>query len=121
MRCYNCNSEGHIAKQCTVKKRVRDSELFKDKMLLAQAQEAGVADHVDAYDSDCDDEATANAIFKANLSPVGSINEMKKIPLEMIQKPREKLLLREKKFRCWKFQYSLSEISLSLKNQNTHR
>ncbi|GJZ04691.1 hypothetical protein Tco_0537966, partial [Tanacetum coccineum] len=31
--------------------------------------------HVDAYDSDCDDEATANAIFMANLSPVASIND----------------------------------------------
>ncbi|GJW99341.1 hypothetical protein Tco_0183255 [Tanacetum coccineum] len=32
------------------------------------------ADHVDAYDSDCDDEATACAIFMASLSPTGSIN-----------------------------------------------
>nr|GEW63032.1 integrase, catalytic region, zinc finger, CCHC-type, peptidase aspartic, catalytic [Tanacetum cinerariifolium] len=29
-------------------------------------------DHVDAYDSDCDDKATTNAIFMANLSPVDS-------------------------------------------------
>ncbi|GJX27490.1 hypothetical protein Tco_0233786 [Tanacetum coccineum] len=28
------------------------------------------ANHVDAYDSDCDDEATSNAIFMANLSPI---------------------------------------------------
>ncbi|GKB77062.1 integrase, catalytic region, zinc finger, CCHC-type containing protein [Tanacetum coccineum] len=105
--CYNCNDEGHISKQCTAKKRVKYSEWFKDKMILAQAQEAGVvlndeqqdfladsleetddcedlqlqattnfkADHVDAYDSDCDDEATANAIFMANFSPVGSLND----------------------------------------------
>nr|GEY77010.1 integrase, catalytic region, zinc finger, CCHC-type, peptidase aspartic, catalytic [Tanacetum cinerariifolium] len=72
--CYNCNDEGHIAKQRTVKKRVKDSEWLKDKMLLAQAQEAGVANYVDAYDSDCDDEATTNAIFMENLSPVGFIN-----------------------------------------------
>ncbi|GKG45836.1 hypothetical protein Tco_0498282, partial [Tanacetum coccineum] len=32
------------------------------------------ADHVDAYDSDCDDKATENAIFMSALSPVGSIN-----------------------------------------------
>ncbi|GJY99937.1 hypothetical protein Tco_0517367 [Tanacetum coccineum] len=32
----------HIAKQCTARKKVKDSEWFKDKMLLAQAQEAGV-------------------------------------------------------------------------------
>nr|GEU60972.1 hypothetical protein [Tanacetum cinerariifolium] len=99
-------SEGHIAKQCTSKKRVKDAEWFKEKMLLAQAQEAGVVlpddqqdlladrlkemnddeglklqttssfkvEHVDAYDSDCDDEATAYAIFMASLSPAGSIN-----------------------------------------------
>ncbi|GKD91700.1 hypothetical protein Tco_1367207 [Tanacetum coccineum] len=91
----------------TAKNRVKDSKWFKDKMLLTQAQEAGVvlneeqqdlladsleeindcedlqlqattnfkANHVDAYDSDYDDEATANAIFIANLSPVGSIND----------------------------------------------
>ncbi|GJU64588.1 retrovirus-related pol polyprotein from transposon TNT 1-94 [Tanacetum coccineum] len=82
IRCYNCNGEGHMAKQCTARKRVKDSEWFKEKMLLAQAQEARVvldeeqqADHVDAYDSDCDDEATANAIFMANLSQVGSLND----------------------------------------------
>ncbi|GJZ78230.1 integrase, catalytic region, zinc finger, CCHC-type containing protein, partial [Tanacetum coccineum] len=40
IRCYKCNSEGHIAKQCTTKKRVKDSEWFKEKMLPAQAQEA---------------------------------------------------------------------------------
>ncbi|GJW75134.1 integrase, catalytic region, zinc finger, CCHC-type containing protein [Tanacetum coccineum] len=88
IRCYNYNGEGHISKQCTVIKRVKDSEWFKDKMLLDQAQEARVvlndeqhdffadsleetndyedlqlqattnfkADHVDAYDSKCDDE-----------------------------------------------------------------
>ncbi|GJU40798.1 retrovirus-related pol polyprotein from transposon TNT 1-94 [Tanacetum coccineum] len=91
----------------SAKKRVKDSEWFKDKMLLAQAQEVGVVlndekqdfladsleetddckdlqlqatanfkvDHVDAYDSDCDDEATANVIFMASLTPVGSIND----------------------------------------------
>ncbi|GJX96116.1 integrase, catalytic region, zinc finger, CCHC-type containing protein [Tanacetum coccineum] len=75
VRCSNCNGEGHIAKQCTTKKWVKYSEWFKEKMLLAQPQEAGVADHVDAYDSDCDEEASANAIFMLNLSPVGSIND----------------------------------------------
>nr|GEZ49875.1 hypothetical protein [Tanacetum cinerariifolium]GEZ50422.1 hypothetical protein [Tanacetum cinerariifolium] len=40
VRCYNHNDEGDIAKQCTIKKRVKNSELFKDKMLLVQEQEA---------------------------------------------------------------------------------
>ncbi|GKF08370.1 hypothetical protein Tco_0042594, partial [Tanacetum coccineum] len=30
--------------------------------------------HVDAYDLDCDDEATACAIFMASISPVESLN-----------------------------------------------
>ncbi|GJY43682.1 hypothetical protein Tco_0431895 [Tanacetum coccineum] len=33
------------------------------------------ADYVDAYDSDYDDEATANTILMANFSPVGSLND----------------------------------------------
>nr|GEV46726.1 hypothetical protein [Tanacetum cinerariifolium] len=97
--------EGHIVKQCSAKKRVKDSKWFKHKMLLTQAQEARVVlnedqqdfltdrleenddcndlqlhttsnfkvDHVDAYDSDCDDEATASVITMDNLSPVGSL------------------------------------------------
>ncbi|GKB08715.1 reverse transcriptase domain-containing protein [Tanacetum coccineum] len=62
--CYNCNGEGYIAKQCTAKKRVKDSECFKDKMLLSLAQEAGfvlndeqhhfLADSLEETD-DCDD------------------------------------------------------------------
>ncbi|GJR37056.1 reverse transcriptase domain-containing protein [Tanacetum coccineum] len=86
IRCYNCKGKGHMAKPCTTRKRVNDSEWFKEKMLLAQEQEAGVildehqqdflvVDHVDAYDSDCDNEATANAIFIENLSHVGSLND----------------------------------------------
>ncbi|GJU62286.1 hypothetical protein Tco_1244121 [Tanacetum coccineum] len=39
--------------------------------LQLQATTNFKADHVDAYDSDCDDEATANVIFRANLSHVG--------------------------------------------------
>nr|GEV74624.1 hypothetical protein [Tanacetum cinerariifolium] len=49
--------------------------MFKVDSLKGYAGNAGMmADHVDAYDSDCDDEANTNAIFLANLSPVGSIN-----------------------------------------------
>ncbi|GKB52168.1 retrovirus-related pol polyprotein from transposon TNT 1-94 [Tanacetum coccineum] len=85
VRCYNCNGEGHMAKQCIARKRVKDSEWFKEKMLLAQAQEAGVvldeerqvflADSLEETDEYCDDEATANAIFMENLSHVGSLND----------------------------------------------
>ncbi|GJR62373.1 hypothetical protein Tco_1504535 [Tanacetum coccineum] len=43
IKCYNCNGIRHIAKNCTQPKRPRNSEYFKDKMLLMQAQENGVA------------------------------------------------------------------------------
>ncbi|GJX28850.1 putative reverse transcriptase domain-containing protein [Tanacetum coccineum] len=66
IRCYNCNGEGYIAKQCTAKKRVKDYEWCTSNFK---------ADHVDTYDSDCDDKATANAIFMVNFSPVGSLND----------------------------------------------
>nr|GEW43940.1 hypothetical protein [Tanacetum cinerariifolium] len=39
--CYNCKSEGHMAKQCTKPKRKCDAEWFKDKVLLVQAQANG--------------------------------------------------------------------------------
>ncbi|GJR26936.1 retrovirus-related pol polyprotein from transposon TNT 1-94 [Tanacetum coccineum] len=41
VKCYNCQGEGHMARQCTQPKRPRNSAWFMEKLLLVEAQEAG--------------------------------------------------------------------------------
>ncbi|GKC50140.1 retrovirus-related pol polyprotein from transposon TNT 1-94, partial [Tanacetum coccineum] len=80
VKCYNCQGEGHMARQCTKPKRLRNYAWFKEKMLLVQAHESGqVLDeeqlafltNPDAYDSDCDDISSAKVLM-ANLSSYDS-------------------------------------------------
>ncbi|GJV89403.1 integrase, catalytic region, zinc finger, CCHC-type containing protein [Tanacetum coccineum] len=41
VKCYNCQGEGHMVRQCTQPKRPRNATWYKDKAMLAEAQEAG--------------------------------------------------------------------------------
>ncbi|GKF72406.1 copia protein, partial [Tanacetum coccineum] len=83
VKCYNCQGEGQMARQCTQPKRLRNAAWFKEKLMLAEAQEAGqILDEeqlaflsnpdLDAYDSDCDDLSSAKAVLMANLSSCDS-------------------------------------------------
>nr|GEX90956.1 hypothetical protein [Tanacetum cinerariifolium] len=40
VKCYNCQGEGHMARQWTQPKRPRNATWFKEKAMLAEAQEA---------------------------------------------------------------------------------
>ncbi|GKG26027.1 retrovirus-related pol polyprotein from transposon TNT 1-94, partial [Tanacetum coccineum] len=35
VKCYNCQGEGHMSRQCTQPKRPRNTAWFKDKAMLA--------------------------------------------------------------------------------------
>ncbi|GJX41357.1 retrovirus-related pol polyprotein from transposon TNT 1-94 [Tanacetum coccineum] len=57
--CYNCHGEGHVSRQCKEKKRVKDSQYFKDKMLLMEAKEKGTVLDAEAEAFLADVECTA--------------------------------------------------------------
>nr|GEY78197.1 hypothetical protein [Tanacetum cinerariifolium] len=73
VKCFNCQEEGYMTRQCLKPKRKRDATWFRDKVLIVEAKgSAYQVDDLDAYDSDSDDFSTTKEVFMANLSSNGS-------------------------------------------------
>nr|GEY86059.1 hypothetical protein [Tanacetum cinerariifolium] len=71
LKCFNCQGECHMARQCLKPKRKRDATWFKDKVLLVESvithNATYQADDLDAYDYDCGEFFTTKTIHIANL------------------------------------------------------
>ncbi|GKD87788.1 hypothetical protein Tco_1358942 [Tanacetum coccineum] len=66
IKCYNCNGLGHIIRNYVDDQPVRDLAQNNDNIFQA--------DECDAFNSDVDDEPTAQSIFMANLSSIRPAN-----------------------------------------------
>ncbi|GJW34125.1 uncharacterized mitochondrial protein-like protein [Tanacetum coccineum] len=72
VKCYNCQGEGHMARQCTQLKRPRNAAWFKEKATTIPNTATFQTEDLDAYDFDCDDISIAKAVLMANISNYGS-------------------------------------------------
>nr|GEZ60635.1 Gag-Pol polyprotein [Tanacetum cinerariifolium] len=74
IRCYNCRGLGHLARNCTVRPRIRDVAYLQTQLLIAQKEEAGIQLQAKEFDlmaaaADLDEieEINANCILMASL------------------------------------------------------
>ncbi|GKC75680.1 retrovirus-related pol polyprotein from transposon TNT 1-94 [Tanacetum coccineum] len=73
VKCFNCQWEGHMARQCPKPKRKRDATWFRDKVLLVKAQENGKVLNEEELEFLADPGvAEAKEVLMANLSSYGS-------------------------------------------------
>ncbi|GJU50665.1 retrovirus-related pol polyprotein from transposon TNT 1-94 [Tanacetum coccineum] len=92
IKCYNCQGEGLMARQCTQPKRPRNAAWYKEKAIIPAGQAQTIIPHnasfqtedLDTYDSDCDDLST----HKRFLWPTFPI-------MVLMLSQREKLALKE--------------------------
>ncbi|GJX83614.1 integrase, catalytic region, zinc finger, CCHC-type containing protein [Tanacetum coccineum] len=121
IRCYNCQEEGHMGRQCTKPKRPRNSAWFKEKAMLAEALESGVEiptppsfqiDDVDAFDSNCDEAPSASAVLMAKLSSYDSeiLSEIMSLE-EMMESSLIRLLSKSSKTKSWLWHQRLSHLN----------
>ncbi|GJV00167.1 retrovirus-related pol polyprotein from transposon TNT 1-94 [Tanacetum coccineum] len=72
VKCFNCQGEGHMARQCLKPKRKRDATWFREKVLLVEAQENGKVLTEEELEFLADPGiAEAKEILMANLSSYG--------------------------------------------------
>ncbi|GKB64882.1 retrovirus-related pol polyprotein from transposon TNT 1-94 [Tanacetum coccineum] len=92
VKCYNCQGEGHMVRQCTQPKRPRNAAWYKEKAMLDPGIPDGQAiqiiilnnvtfqnEDLDTYDSDCDDISNEKAVLMANISNYSS-NVISEVP-----------------------------------------
>ncbi|GJV64749.1 retrovirus-related pol polyprotein from transposon TNT 1-94 [Tanacetum coccineum] len=73
VKCFNCQGEGHMARQCPKPKRKRDATWFRDKVLLVEAQGNGKVLNEEELEFLADPGVReAKAVLMANLYSYGS-------------------------------------------------
>ncbi|GKB53221.1 retrovirus-related pol polyprotein from transposon TNT 1-94, partial [Tanacetum coccineum] len=69
VECYNCQGEGHMARQCTSRRGIPNGQAAQTTIPNTTAFQT---EDLDAYDSNCDDVSNGKAVLMANLSNYGS-------------------------------------------------
>ncbi|GJW21288.1 retrovirus-related pol polyprotein from transposon TNT 1-94 [Tanacetum coccineum] len=73
VKCFNCQGEAHMARQCPKPKRKRDATWFRDKVLMVEAQGNGKVLNDEELEFLVDPGvAEAKAVLLVNLSSYGS-------------------------------------------------
>ncbi|GKC26877.1 RNA-directed DNA polymerase, eukaryota [Tanacetum coccineum] len=73
VKCFNCQGEGHMERQCPKPKRKREATWFRDKVLLVEAQGNGKVLNKEELEFLADPGiAEAKVVLMANLSSNGS-------------------------------------------------